>query len=298
MHCERNLGKGLKIRWIGGVRRCMLLLMAGMLAFTWGCSGGEDQQPPKKKNKVVVAIKRPMPKPAPEEKVAPVPATSQKPEEPAVVKEKTVPREEKGKAQQGQPKPAEIAPEKSVPAGTQAPVKALKNPEPPKLERGFVRVREGESLSAVAARGDVYGDFLKWPELYRLNVKHLAMIRTWEDVKKKPLPAGLSLRYVPPAEEKKAQSPFQPRPWVVTIRSWQTPGRLTVPAIKLIQNGYNVYIARAVVKDKPWLRLRVGFYRSKSDALAAKEKIGEILGNNDAWIARVGKTELEKFSGD
>ncbi|MBW2095983.1 MAG: SPOR domain-containing protein [Deltaproteobacteria bacterium] len=294
MHCKRKLGERLKIRCFGGMGRVFAVVLAGVLACTWGCSGGEEQ-PPEEKNKVVVAIKRPMPKPAPEEKVEPPPVPQKQPE-PAVVEKETAPREGESVAQEEQPAPQAAAAAKPGSVETQAPAELLKKSEPPKLEKGFVRVREGESLSAVAARQDVYGDFLKWPGLYRLNVERLAMIQTWEDVKKKPLPAGLSLRYVSPGEERKSQSPFQPRPWVVTIRSWQTPGRLAAPAIKLIQNGYNVYIARAVVKDKPWLRLRVGFYRSKSEALAAKEKIGEILGNNDAWIARAGKTELETFS--
>jgi hypothetical protein len=65
----------------------------------------------------------------------------------------------------------------------------------------------------------------------------------------------------------------------------------------LIQNGFPVYIARAIVKNKEWLRLRVGFFESKAEALAAAEKIGEILKNKDAWIARAGTEELEKFGG-
>ena len=297
MYCKRKLGERRKIGWPGGVASGLAFLIAGMLVFVWGCSGGEDKQPPEGKNKVVVAIKKPIPKPAPEKKVEP-PPVPQKQAEPAVVEAKTAPLEEKSATPQEQPTREAPVPAKPAPAEIKAPAEPLKKPEPPKLEKGFVRVRDGESLSAVAAREDVFGDFLKWPRLYRLNMESLGRIRTWQEVKKKPLPAGFALRFVSSAEEKKGQLPFEPKPWVVTVRSWETPGRLAAPAIKLIRNGYQAYITRAVVKEKQWLRLRVGFYRSKSEALTAKEKIGEILGSNDSWIARAGKTELAEFGKD
>jgi hypothetical protein len=277
--------------------RLLAVVIAGVLACAWGCSEGEDKGAPEGKNRVVVAIKKPVPKPAPEEKEA-APPIPEKQAEPAVVEEKEISREEKSTTQQEESTPEAPVLTKPVPAETQTAVEPLKKPKPPELEKGFVQVRDGESLSAVAARADVFGDLLKWPRLYRLNMERLGMIQTWEAVREKPLPVGLSLRYVSPAEEKKEQSAFEPKPWVVTVRSWETPGRLAAPAMKLIRDGYNVYITRAMVKDKPWLRLRVGFYRSKSEALAAKEKIRGILGRDDAWIARAGKTELEEFGRD
>jgi hypothetical protein len=297
MYCKRKLGERRRIGWVAGFERGLALLMMCMLVFMGGCSQGEDNQPPEGKNRVVVAIKKPVPKPAPEEKEV-APPVPEKQAEPAVVEEKETSREKKSTMQQEQPKSEAPVPARPAPAEKQATVETLKKPKLPELEEGFVRVRDGESLSAVAARENVFGDFLKWPELYRLNLERLSMIRTWQEAKNKPLPAGLALRFVPPAEEQKGQPPLEPKPWVVTVRSWETPGRLAAPAIKLMRNGYHVYISRAVVKEKQWLRLRVGFYRSKSEALTAKEKIGEILGSNDSWIARAGKTELAEFGKD
>ncbi|RLB14894.1 MAG: hypothetical protein DRG82_12790 [Deltaproteobacteria bacterium] len=286
MHCKGNSMGGRRIGWTGGSAGSLALLMAVMLVWVWGCSEREDNQPPEGKNRVVVAIKKPIPKPSPEEKTAqPVP---EKKPEPVVVKEKET-------TAQVQSTPEAPVPLKPAPAKTPAEVKPSKKQEVPQPDKGFVQVRDGESLSAVAARKDVYGDFLQWPKLYRLNVERLSMIRTWQEVKKKPLPAGLSLRFEGPEMER---PPFEGGSWVVTVRSWETPGKLAAPAIRLIESGYRVYIARALVNGKPWLRLRVGFYRTKSEALAAKEKIGELLGNNDAWIARAGKTEIEEFSKD
>jgi len=172
---------------------------------------------------------------------------------------------------------------------------ASKKKELPVLEKGVASVGEGESLSAFAAREDTCGDPLKWTRLYRLNLQRLAMLRTWKDIAEKPLDPGLPLRYLTPEDKEEAQSPIQVGPWVVTVRSLQSPGRLTAPAIKLIENGFHVYITRAEVKGKQWLRLRVGFYPNKSEAMEARNKISEIFGNDDSWIARAGKGELEEF---
>jgi cell division septation protein DedD len=121
------------------------------------------------------------------------------------------------------------------------------------------------------------------------------MIRTWKDVEKESLPEGMSLRYARQEEEKSAEPPLEGKPWVITIQSLQSPGGLAAPAIKLVQNGYLTYITRAVVKGTHWLRLRVGFYGSKAEAMAAKKKILKILGKDDSWVARAGKSELEEY---
>ncbi len=301
MYCDRKRGERKTSRWFRNVERGVMILLAGLLVITWSCSEREDEQPPPQgKNRVVVAIKKAEQEAAEEEAVSPQPAEQQ---EPAVALKSegatAAPPEEQesGAAVKEEQKPAEVAEAKAAPEEPQEQEQVPKNSEPEQPEKGFVRVMDGESLTAVAARADVYGDFLAWPKLYRLNKERLSTIRTWEGVHLKALPSGLSLRYLPPAEGKAPSTPLNEKRWVVTVRSRQSPGNLAVPAIKLIQNGFHVYIARAIVKQKEWLRLRVGFFASKAEAVAAGEKIGEILKNKDAWIARAGKEELEKFAG-
>ena len=290
----------------------MGVCIAGVLALTWGCSGGEDK-PPEGKNKVVVAIKKPKPEAAPEKQAEPAPAEPQKPAGLVIVPKKAAEAspeqssaEKQAPSTQGSAAPAEPAPaaqqaeapspQKLEASNEEKPeTPEEEKPKAPKVEKGFVRVGKGESLSAVAARKDVYGDPLKWPRLYRLNLEHLGMIRTWKDVEKKSLPEGMSLQYARPAGKKGAEPPLEGKPWVITVLSLQSPGKLAAPAIKLVQNGYLVYITRAVVKGTDWLRLRVGFYGSKAEAMAARKKILEILGNDDSWISRAGESEVEEF---
>jgi hypothetical protein len=310
MDCKRKPGIRGRTRRFRGITWVLGVCIAGVLALTWGCSGGEDKSP-EEKNKVVVAIEKPMPEAAPEKKVEPPPAAPQKPAGLVIVPKNEASPEQRSAAQQA-PSTAEVAAQaKAAPVAQQAEAPSPEKPEAskeekpetsavekseaPKVEKGIVHVGKGESLSAVAARKDVYGDPLKWPRLYRLNLEHLAMIRTWEDVEKRPLPEGMPLQYVRPGEEKGVKPPLEEKSWVITILSLQSPGKLAAPAIKLLQNGYLAYITSAVVKGTHWLRLRVGFYGSKAEAMAAREKILQILGKDDSWVARAGKSELEEF---
>ena len=299
---------------------CGVLL--GALLVMGGCSG-EDQPPPKGKNKVVVAIVQPEMEPeeaepvekaVPEEKAAPQESSSNEnqPVEGKEVQETTPKAEPEAEtkaevsssqeAMETSPSTTKEEPTAHTEAAatgsaasttTVAATSAEKNP--PALEKGVARVGEGESLSAFAAREDTCGDLLKWTLIYRLNIKTLAGLGTWKDIAEKPLQTGVSLRFLPAADKDEQQNPSQARPWVVTVRSAQRPGRLAVQAVKLIESGLNVYIVRAEVKGKQWLRLRVGFYATKSQALEARDRIREILGNNDSWVARAGKSELEEF---
>jgi hypothetical protein len=320
MDCKRKPGIRGRVLRFRGITWVLSVCIAGVLALTWGCSGGEDK-PPEGKNKVVVAIKKPKPEAAPEKQAEPAPVAPQKPAGLVIVPKKEAEASpEQSSAEKQAPttqesaapaKPAPAAPQAEAPSpqktealnvekpeaseGEKPEASKAEKPEVPKLKKGFVRVGKGESLSAVAARKDVYGDPLKWPRLYRLNLEHLGMIRTWKDVEKESLPEGMSLRYARQEEEKSAEPPLEGKPWVITIQSLQSPGGLAAPAIKLVQNGYLTYITRAVVKGTHWLRLRVGFYGSKAEAMAAKKKILKILGKDDSWVARAGKSELEEY---
>ncbi len=300
MCLRRRLGNKINGLWPKEIKRGIAVLFAAVLVLG-GCSK-EDQPPPKGKNKVVVAIVKPVPESVeaePVEKAGPreVPSTGEQKAEPREesaplvpsaleVKKVTPPTAKEEASSSNEAAVAGSSGATTTPAAS----KEKKVTEP---EKGVARVGEGESLSAFAAREDTCGDPLKWTSVYRLNTKHLAMLRTWKDITEKPLQSGLPLRYLSPVNN--PESPVQAKPWVVTVRSWRSPGRLAAPAIKLIESGFHVYITRAEVKGKQWLRLRVGFYPNKSEAMAARDRIREILANNDSWLARAGKGELEEF---
>lgn len=308
--------------WFKGIGKGFLFLAVG-LAFCFGCTR-EKEQPPKGKHKIVMAIRKPAtvtparkiepPKSVLSEKVptqhkppgktAPEPAPPPR-EAPEAMSSKavaSVTQPAKGPPVGPTPVRPEAAGREELPEPTQvpskepAPVPSVEKKMSPKLERGFIRVGKGQSLSAVAARADVYGDFLKWPELYRLNLDHLAMIRAWDDVEKRTLPVGLVLKYEDVGNEGRHRIDRERKAWVVNVLSLKTPGKLAGPAIHLIRAGYDAYITRAVVKNEPWLRLRVGFFRDRSGALKARKQIREFLGKDDSWIARAGKKEVEEFA--
>lgn len=197
---------------------------------------------------------------------------------------------------------------------------------PPKDETkkaldGYYRVKKGDTLFKVAGREDVYGDPMKWPSLFRLNINPLGKMKVadafeleWarlfdlntdrlggmkvlEDFQHEELPEGLELRFVTKPEAKENLSKLGPDVWVVNVISSQDSKKLVPPAITLMKNGYRVYIANAAVKGKEWMRLRAGFFRDRSKAAAAGKEIMFILKAGDAWVTKIEKSELEEFGG-
>ena len=178
-------------------------------------------------------------------------------------------------------------------------------PNPPKenavsvpRKDGCYIIHKGDSLFTVADRSDVYGDSLKWVSLFRINFKELKGFMAEEDgFEHQMLPEGLELSYVTEKEAVKNSSMIGNKFWVVNVFSSQDPEKVAMHAISLIKNGYHAYIASAEVKGKKWIRLRVGFYGDKSDALSEKKKIMAFLQINDMWIDRMDQNELVKFAG-
>jgi len=191
---------------------------------------------------------------------------------------------------------------------------------PPKPD-GYYKVKKGETLFRVAGREDVYGDPMKWPSLFRLNMNllggikvaeafelewsrlfelttdRLGGIKVLEDFQHEGLPEGLELRFITEPEAKQNLSTLDPDVWVVNIISSQDSKRIVPPAIILMKNGYRVYIANAEVKGKEWMRLRVGFFKDRPKAAAAGKEIMSILKTGDIWVTKTEKSELEEFGG-
>ncbi len=182
--------------------------------------------------------------------------------------------------------------------------KALKTPEPDARGKervieailpGYYVVKKTDTLSAIAAREDVYGDSLKWPVLYRLNMDNVGILQLGEDLSGKKVPEGLRLKIVSPDEAKANLEKRSRSVWVVNALSTTSNEKIVPTAVSLIKNGYTVYLVRARVKGKDWMRLRVGFFENKSKANIEAEKIKAILNLGDTWVAKIGKKELEEF---
>ena len=162
---------------------------------------------------------------------------------------------------------------------------------------GFYIAKKGDSLSSIAAREDVYGDPLKWPILYRLNMDKLGKLQLGEGLPDGEVPEGLRLTILSPNEVTENLKKIAHNVWVVSVLSSTTDQEIIPAAIRLIRNGYPAYITRAKVKGKDWMRLRVGFFKNRTDADKEGKKIMSMLNLHDSWISEVGKEELEEFGG-
>jgi len=159
---------------------------------------------------------------------------------------------------------------------------------------GHFVVWEADTLPAIAARENGMGDPLKWPVLYRLNMDMLGALNLEDDFSTK-VPAGFKLKIVTPHEAKANLEKQIHSIWVVNVLSSPAQGKIAPAAIKLIKNGYKVYIARAEVKGKEWMRLRVGFFPNRDDANRAGEKIRALLNLGDSWVTKADKKELQEY---
>lgn len=221
-----------------------------------------------------------------------IPAENEVEAEPAVqelkVDENSIPESEISKSEPNSPQENAVS----------EPVSAQERAVPLPRKDGFYIIQKGDSLFAVADRSDVYGDSLKWVSLFRINFKELKGFMAAEDgFEHQMLPEGLELRYVTEKEAVKNSSMIGNKCWVVNVFSSQDPEKIAMPAISLIKNGYHAYLAFAEVKGKKWIRLRVGFYGDRSDALSEKKKIMAFLQINDMWIDRMDHNELVQFAG-
>jgi len=243
--------------------------------FLWcaGCSREEPPPPPVKNYKVVMPIKRPAP-----EKV-----------------QTALPRKEE-KAKEESKEAAEVK---------TAAVKeeTIKPPETETMEKeraaeevtGYYIVKKGDSLSSISGRDDVYGDSLKWPILYRLNMDRLAELQLVEDFLDRELPEGLRLKIITPDEARENLRSNANKIWSVNVLSATARVDIIPSTIRLIRDGYPVYITTAKVKGKDWIRLRVGFFKNKIEADAERKKIMTLLNLDNSWITKVGQKEFEEF---
>lgn len=248
-----------------------------VLVLVAGCSRGEEPPPPVQDNKVVRPIERPPPPPP---QMAEAPATDEDLGAPPA--EQTA---ETGMAAVTEKAPGE--PEKEVP-------KAERPPEP---EPGYYVVSKGETLWSVAGRAEVYGDPLKWPILWRSNADTLGDMAEGVDFVDKELPEGIRLKVVTPEEVEENLKRRANHFWVLNILSSPNKGEVTSAAMKLLRGGYPVYITRAKVKGKDYMRVRVGFFKSKKEADSKGEEIVAQLKMGELWKTKAGEEEFKGFGG-
>lgn len=251
-----------------------------VLLFVLGACSGEEQQPPQSPPpKVVQPIK---PSTADVEKPTTTIAEEKKPraEEKAPMEKAVAPPDKPGTA----PTPA-------------AEEKKAASEKKEKEEPGIYAVKKGDTLSSIAARPDVLNDPLKWPILLSLNKDKLGEWATGENLPERELPQGTKLKVITAREARARINKATGALWVVNVLSATTGAEIVPPALTLVKQGYPVYIVRANVKGKDYMRLRVGFFKKKSEADEVGKKIKEQLNFQDSWSTKADKEEYEEVAG-
>ena len=248
--------------------RIFLILVALMMILA-GCSGEEQSEPPDQKSIVKKSINRPKPKKA--EVLPPI----REPEPVTALKEA-------GKTEM-------FSPEKG---------KSVEEKQSKKKENeNYYITKRDDSLSKIALRDDIYGDPLKWPIIYRLNQSLLHQLGSDENAPHKKLPEGIRLRVIKPDEAKKALKTRPENYWIINVLSSTRMEKIVPNTIKLIENGYPVYLTQARIDGKNWTRIRIGFFENKRDADLEGKKIKELMNLPEIWITQTDKSEFEEFGG-
>jgi LysM repeat protein len=245
-----------------------------------------------------------------------IPKKETKEVKPAGVEEKPAQRPEKAaeeegavakEAEEGKTALVKEIPEKQAEAvkragaeekSAQKPKTVIEEEEKEEEEMGsYYIVKKGESLYDVASREDVYGNKLKWPILYRMNIDTLGDLKTEGDVVERALPEGLKLRILNPDEVEENLEKRPSAKWVVNVLSTTTNEKVVPITMTLIKNGHSAYITRTTIKGKVWTRLRVGFFTSKAEADAQRKRIRDLLHISDPWSVKLGPMEFAEFAG-
>ena len=265
-----------------------------------GCSNEEPPAPPEKSPKVIRKIVEPPAEPVKEavrNPQAPVQGThaSETPsatppaktaiDTSGVSEDSTGPLPEKAEnvLETGAIEAAEAPPEETV---QEARAEA----------NGVYTVKSGDCLAVIAGREDVFDDPLKWPILYQLNRVALEGVPLDERLPERRLTRGIQLRFKQSEEERARAKERLDSIWVVNLISSPTADRIDGPAVELMKRGYPVYISRATVKGQKWMRLRVGFFQDRAQAVEAGKELQDFLDLQDSWPVRIGPEETAEYA--
>lgn len=162
---------------------------------------------------------------------------------------------------------------------------------------GYYIVKTGDGLSEIAARNEVYDDPLKWPILYFYNMDKIGELQLIDEFLNRDLPEGERLRIITPREARENMQRRAECTYAVNVLSARSQKGLISSAIRLMREGYPVYITPATVQGRKWMRLRVGFFKTKIEASLERMKINDLLRIHNSWITEVDQEELEEFGG-
>jgi hypothetical protein len=251
-----------------------------VLLFALGACSGEDQPQPQ------------MPPPKVVQPIKPSIAGVEKPTT-AVAEEKKPQVAEKVEME----KPA-VSQEKPGPAPAPAAEEQKAAPEKKeKEEPGVYVVKKGDTLSSIAARPEVLNDPLKWPILLSLNRGTLGEWATGDNLPERELPQGTKLKVMTAREAGASLNKTPGGLWVINVLSAPSSEGIVPAAVALVKRGYPVYIVRANVKGKDYMRLRVGFFKKRIEADEVGKKIKELLNFPDSWSTKADKEEYEEVAG-
>ncbi|MBN1106428.1 MAG: DotU/TssL family secretion system protein [Deltaproteobacteria bacterium] len=163
--------------------------------------------------------------------------------------------------------------------------------------KGHYKTRDGDTLSSIAGREDVYGDPMKWTVLYRHNLKELGKLKVGGDLHERPLALGMKLKTVTAHEFREHLKRRAEDVWVVNVLSTAFYDKLVKAAVEVINMGYPAYVTKIKSEGKEWIRLRAGFFKTKAGADEEAKKIQSALRLPKIWTAKASKEEFEKFAG-
>ncbi len=259
-----------------------------VLLFLLGACSGEDQQPAQTTPpKVVQPIK---PSTADVEKPTTTVAEEKKPQ----VAEKAQPEASAVSQEKPSAAPTPAKEEKKVASEEPSSAQA-KNKD--KEELGIYSVEKGDTLSSIAARSEILKDPLKWTILLSLNKEKLGEWATGENLPDRELPQGTQLKVITSKEARASLKKASGNLWVVNVLSSTSSSEIVPPALTLVKQGYPAYIVRANVNGKDYMRLRVGFFKNRSETDEVGKKIKEQLGFQDSWSTKADKEEYEEVAG-
>jgi hypothetical protein len=162
---------------------------------------------------------------------------------------------------------------------------------------GYYLVKEGESLGAIAARDEVYGDPLKWPILYFYNRDKVGELQLVDGFLDRELPQGKRLKVITEEEFRENLDRRAGHIYGINVLSSRSQQRLIPSAIRLMREDYPVYLTSAVVKGTAWVRLRVGFFSTRFEAELERQKISELLDIQNSWVVEIEEEEFGEFAG-
>ena len=219
----------------------------------------------------------------------PLPSSSPSASTPQVTKPAEEEARDRLPATRGQEGEAAPPPESLVQPGEESRLSA---------ESHYYQVRKGDTLRTIAGREDVYGDALKWPAIYRLNMDVLGGMAVSEGFLKEKLREGMHLKYLTAQGALHNLNALGDKLWVVDVASAQSLDGLVESAVLLMKNGSYVYFAERSLAAEEWIRLRIGFFEGLTEALAVSREVRSLLGvTKDPWVVKINKEELEAYGG-